>query len=156
MKPIRTFLQEDGSRRYQVLAPDFIAEREDYPHYEKDRFASMEVNLKKGDVLFDVGTETGWQSAIYARFVGAENMCLFEHVPELWPTIKQVWDANSLPLPLATYCGFVSNRTTQAYRPLGGPWPDEAVTGEPLTDFSTWSTMSCSDERPWNSFTSRR
>src|SRR5579859_2107197 len=107
MKVLQTFLQEDGSYRYSINAPDFIADREERPHYEKDRFASMEANLHKGDILFDVGCELGWQSAIYARFVGPENMCLFEHVRELWPTIKEIWKMNGYEFPLTTSCSFV-------------------------------------------------
>ena len=146
-KLLRTFLQEDGSRRYQVWVPDFIADREDYPHYEKDRFLSMEMNLHQGDVLFDIGTETGWQSAIYARFVGGENMCLFEHVAELWPTIKQIWEANDLPRPKATYCGFVSNREAFSPHFWQGLWPVEAC-GSPLTDETTWSVIHSSTVGP--------
>jgi len=71
----------------------------------------MEENLKRGDVLFDIGVADGWLSAIYAQFVGAENLCLFEPSVDSWPNIRSIWEANSLPTPRATFCGFVSNKT---------------------------------------------
>jgi FkbM family methyltransferase len=112
VKELKTFLQQDGTYRYSIMAPDFVVDREERPHYEKDRFASMEANLKQGDVLFDVGAELGWQSAIYAKFVGPENMCLFEAHEELWPEIADTWGFNRYAYPKASVCGFVSNRTT--------------------------------------------
>jgi len=147
VKRLQTFLNEDGSYRYSIMAPDFVVDREERPHYEKDRFASMEANLKYGDILFDVGTELGWQSAIYATFVGPGNMCLFEHTPELWPTVKETWHANFLTPPFRTYCGFVSNRTFGL--PTTGIylWPDKAEK-EALKDFSTWSKIHADSSGP--------
>jgi hypothetical protein len=60
--------------RYTVKMPEHIADPVNWEHWEKERCLSMETNLRKGDILFDIGSETGWASAIYARFVGPENM----------------------------------------------------------------------------------
>lgn len=143
MKELQTFLMEDGTRRYTVKVPDFIAEHEDFPHWEKDRLFSMEQNLKRGDVLFDVGSELGWQSAIYAKFVGAGNLCLFEPAAELWPTIREIWAANQLRVPKTTFCGLVSNRTMDENAPATVHeyyWPDPAF-GEALKSYDNWAAI---------------
>lgn len=136
MKELKTYLQEDGTFRHSIMAPDFVTDREERPHYEKDRFSSMEANLKYGDVLFDVGTELGWQSAIYAKFVGPENMCLFEPHEELWPTIEHTWALNLYALPKAAVCSFVSNR--RVGQPSVCAWPKLGV---PLQNFDTWAEI---------------
>ena len=98
---------------YTVKVPHFIEEKHFRDQWEKERFQSMEMNLKPGDVLFDVGAEQGQMSAIYARFVGGgENMVLFEPVPQVWPNIKATWEANGLMTPRATYCGLVGTEST--------------------------------------------
>lgn len=128
MKKLKTFLQPDGTYRYQINAPAWVVDREERPHYEKDRFASMEANLKRGDVLFDVGAELGWQSCIYAQFVGPENMILIERVMEFWPTIKDTWEANFDVKPKATFPGFASFRTRASFEPdsFRDSWPHVA------------------------------
>lgn len=140
MKLLQTFLQEDGTKRYRINVPNFIAEHEDFDHFEKDRFLSMEKNLRKGDILFDVGTELGWQSAIYSGFVGPENMCLFEPDDKLWPTIKELWGMNQLSDPLSCYAGLVSDRY---HGHLDLPlrcWP-KWVNGKPLEQYSNWAAV---------------
>lgn len=141
MKELRTFLQEDGTRRYTVKVPDFIAEHEDFPHWEKDRLLSMEMNLKQGDVLFDVGAELGWQSAIYAQFVGAQNMCLFEPAAELWSTIQSIWLANELDKPRTTCCALVSNRSAGHYHVKSCWWPEEVAMHAPLQSYDNWAAI---------------
>ena len=90
-----------------------------FNYHEPERCLSMEETLKKGDVLFDLGSLDGWLSALYSQFVGAENMCLFEPAPDAWPNIKAIWEENHLPTPRHTFCGFVSNKTI-----LHPPEPD--------------------------------
>lgn len=97
------------NQRYNVVVPDHIADWDAPSEWERARFLSMEKHLKKGDVLYDVGAEQGWQSAIYAQFVGGENMVLIEPSPEFWPNIRKTWEANKLPVPLATLVGFASS-----------------------------------------------
>jgi FkbM family methyltransferase len=80
-------------------------------NYEPERCRSMEKHLKKGDCLFDIGVSDGWISVIYAQFVGAENMCMFEPTWQVWPNIKGIWDANGLAQPRAAFYGFVSDKT---------------------------------------------
>lgn len=138
MKQLKTFLQPDGTYRYVINAPDWVVDREERPHYEKDRFASMEANLKYGDVLFDVGAELGWQSVIYAKFVGPEHVVLIERVPEFWPTIREIWEENFKQRPYACFCGFASDRTTEyVLDPSANGWA-VALLGKPMVDFSRW------------------
>lgn len=136
MKNLETFLQPDGTYRYSIKAPDWVVDREDRPHYEKDRFASMEANLKKGDVLFDVGSELGWQAAIYAQFVDPENMCLFEPHAEFWPVIRETWQLNKYAAPRVAYCGFVNHFSDEDGQVVRG-WPPQSEI--PLADvLSSW------------------
>jgi FkbM family methyltransferase len=121
------------------MAPDFVVDREERPHYEKDRFLSMETNLKRGDVLFDVGSELGWQSSIFAKFVGPENMCLFEPHAELWPTIWNIWAMNGYNHVKLACQAFVSDRSTDAFYsmnsfPPASSWPA-------ITNFDDWEKI---------------
>jgi len=140
MRELRTFLNEDGTKRYRVRVPDFIFEHEPYDHWEKDRLLSMDMNLGLKDVLFDVGTELGWQSAIYAGFVGPHNICLFEPDAKLWPTIREVWGANHLPIPGACCTALASNRTVgePVITRLG--WPDAAYQ-RALVSYDNWAAV---------------
>jgi FkbM family methyltransferase len=140
VKELRTFLNEDGTRRYRVAVPDFIADREDFPHWEKDRLLSMDMNLAPRDVLFDVGAELGWQSAIYAGFVAPCHIHLFEPAAELWPTIRAIWDANHLPVPGATCAALVSNRTWGEPVIARWGWPDVAYRPA-LTGYDNWAAI---------------
>jgi FkbM family methyltransferase len=90
----------------------------------------MEKHLKRGQVLFDIGVSDGWVSAIYAKFVGPENMCLFEPSSAAWANIKADWDANHLKLPKRTFWGFVGD-TTQLV-------PTELMAGESLEHKNGW------------------
>jgi FkbM family methyltransferase len=138
LKELKTFLQEDGSYRYTVRAPDFVVDREERPNYEKDRFASMEANLRPGDLLFDVGAELGWQSAIFARFVGPKYMALFEPHEKLWPVIREIWALNCYDDPWATYCGFVGDRGAAV--PESSPWPLSSLFMG-MTNFNQWDSI---------------
>src|SRR5437899_6606044 len=110
--PLRTtteFVNRLVNEKYFVRVP---AWQRMTPDYEPVRTDSMAAHLQQGDVLFDIGVSDGWLSAIYAQFVGAENMVLFEPAPNTWPTIKAIWEENQLPKPLDTFCGLVGDRST--------------------------------------------
>ena len=113
--------------RYKVKIPKFLADYHNWwGWWEKARFSSMEENLKPGDILFDVGAEVGWISAIYAQFVGAENMVLFEPVPENWKNLRTTWEQNGLSLPRLTACGLLSNEEKLSFVCNDRAWPEEA------------------------------
>lgn len=116
--------------RYRVRIPKFLADAHAWwGSWERERFASMEENLRRGDVLFDVGAETGWQSAIYARFVGAENMVLVEPCAELWPHVKAAWEENRLHVPAATCWSFMDDGDIVNAEVLVEEWPVPANAG---------------------------
>ena len=121
--------------RYKVKIPKFLADYNQWwGDWEKERFRSMEENLKRGDILFDVGAEIGWQSAIYAQFVGAENMCLFEPCPELWPSIKSTWEMNGLSIPKLCTVGFLSDAGQMTNSWWNNGWPPEGREEKLLTN----------------------
>src|ERR1700687_3651750 len=142
------FLLESGAHRYSVMVPAFMADPAhfSYDHNEKDRFVSMEANLKRGDILFDIGAELGWMSSIFATFVGPENVCLFESVPELWPNLKSIWEANSLGIPRSTCRAFVSRKTTEPII-FQSSWPPESG-ALPVEDLSRWSAIHANPQSP--------
>lgn len=87
--------------------PDSVADWDAITHWERERLASMEAHLKPGMVLYDVGTEHGWLSAVYGGFVGYENMVLIEPSPEFWPNIRKIWEHNEFTWPTAMVQGFI-------------------------------------------------
>jgi FkbM family methyltransferase len=105
--------QPNGTWLYKLLLPSFLAKWDVFAVWEKERFASMQQHLKKGDVLLDIGTEVGWCNIIYAQMVGPENMVLMEPTKVFWPNIKATWEKNFPDIdPLACYNGLISNKTT--------------------------------------------
>ncbi len=116
--------------KYHVQMPKFLADEGRWDNWECARFESMESLLKKGDVLFDVGAETGAMSAIYAQFIGPENIVLFEPNPDNWQNIKATWDVMGFYGPKWMYCGLVGDGhlVPQGYRG-SMVWPPSAATG---------------------------
>lgn len=110
--------------RYNVIVPDHIADWDAPSEWERQRFLSMEKHLKKGDILYDIGAEQGWQSAIYAQFVGGENMVLIEPDAAAWPNIRQTWEANNLDNPKAVFVGCFGDETD--IKEWTSAWPDVA------------------------------
>jgi FkbM family methyltransferase len=117
--------------RYELIVPDAIADWDAPSDWEKTRFASMEANLEPGMVLFDIGTEHGWIAAIYAMFVGPENMVLVEPEPTMWPNIRRTWDANRYAHPKGCLQALLGTRGSPIIHAKGaGPqlhnigWPD--------------------------------
>ena len=105
--------------------PDNVADWDAIHNWERERLASMEEHLKPGMVLYDIGAEHGWLSAIYGTFVGHENMVLVEPSPFFWPNIRMVWDGNLFKHPAAAHCSYAGAE------PNGTPgsgigWPSES------------------------------
>lgn len=118
----------DSQWEYKVWMPDWLAEWDVYGDWEVERFNSMRDNLKQGDVLFDIGAELGWQSIIYAQFVGPENMVLIEPSAKMWPNIKATWYKNfPKQKPLACFVGLISDETSNLVTTLDpGVFPEQA------------------------------
>lgn len=100
---------------YKIIMPDWLAEWDVYGDWEVERMDSMRDNLKKGEVLFDIGTEVGWLNIIYAQFVDPENMVLIEPTAEFWPNIMNTWQHNFNVPPLGCYYGLFSDQTTSEF-----------------------------------------
>lgn len=115
--------------------------------WESCRFRSMQRHLKYGDVLFDIGAEHGWISAILAReFVGAENVVLFEPSPEFWVDIRKTWLYNGLADPLGCWPGFVGSESSVAPEALHRAallhhWPVAADVEAPECDGLAYKSL---------------
>lgn len=105
----------DSQWEYEITVPDWLAAWDVFGDWEVARFDSMRDNLQNGDVLFDIGAEIGWQSVIYAKMVGPENIVLVEPSGDLWPNIMGTWYNNFLQAPLACYYGLFSGKTTSKF-----------------------------------------
>lgn len=116
------FVEKAFNGKYPVRVPSYMLESTYcaaglFDRYETEHLESMAEHLKLSDVLFDIGAETGWLSALYGRhFVAPSNLCLFEPSDVQWPTIKAIWEANGLATPRATYLGFVADKDHTAVR----------------------------------------
>lgn len=95
-----------------------------FDEWERERVRSMQQNLGKSDILFDVGAEMGWLSVIYGQIVGPRNMVLIEPTAQFWPNIEALWHKNFDAEPLGTYRGLVSDTTTS--KDISKEWPPEA------------------------------
>lgn len=111
---------------YEVELPEPLASLDIFDYWEVERTHNMRDNLKKGDILFDIGSENGFQSAIYAKYmVGGENIVLFEPESSYWPGLRAIWQHNNLPDPKGCFAGFASNKTSKGKKIRKG-WPKES------------------------------
>lgn len=122
---------EEAEWLYELWLNEPLASWDVFAVWERERIESMRTHLKKGDILFDIGTESGWCNLIYALMVGPENMVLIEPTPEFWPNIKALWEKNYPGIrPLACLSALVSDKTTNAYSPSvilpKNMWPRES------------------------------
>lgn len=128
---MEVWVEREINQKYKVQMPDWLAAWDAWSEWERKRFEHMEARLKKGDILFDVGSESGGISCVYASFVGGENMVLFEGTAEFWPNLMAMWEKNGLPDPLACVNALVSNRVQRA------------------EENPTWSGLESEGDRPW-------
>jgi FkbM family methyltransferase len=127
-------IHEDGPEdqhpwEFELVLPEPLASWDVFAIWEVERTRSMRDNLKRGDVLFDIGAEHGWLSAVYARFTGAENLVLFEPTPEFWPNIMSTFEHNGLPTPKACVWALVGSENGTLPSIALNDWPEEAKTG---------------------------
>lgn len=107
---------------WTYILPDSIADWDAPSHWERERLASMQAHLKPGMVLYDVGTEHGWLSAVYGSFTGHGNMVLVEPSPEMWINIRKTWAANDFDDPIACFQAFCGATDSTKIAPAFG-WP---------------------------------
>lgn len=104
--------------------PDSVANWDAISHWERERLASMERWLQPGMVLYDIGTEHGWLSAVYGSFCGHGSMVLVEPSPEFWPNIRLTWQHNGFTGPLGCYVAFAGEQLDG--EPFSDVWPAES------------------------------
>lgn len=101
-----------GRADWTLWLPEHRAARPEMDWWEKPRLESMWHNLRPGDVLFDIGTEEGDLSALFARWVASEDefvdggIVLVEPNPMVWPNVKAIFEHNDIAAPLACFVGF--------------------------------------------------
>jgi len=121
------FVSKIVNRKYPVRVPEYLDLHQWWDDWETARFDSMEKNLKKGMLFFDVGAFDGWQDVIISRFVGGgRNMVLIEPVEENWANIRATWEDNLVELPYATCYGFMaadSDQSMDATEIVRHGWP---------------------------------
>lgn len=117
--------------RWKLLLPEHRHHRDSWPWWEKARLASMYANLMRGDLVFDIGTEEGDLTALYAMWTGV-GPAMFEPNPRVWPNVRVIFEANQLPLPTACWVGFVGaeardasgeNAYSEKHYAPEGEWP---------------------------------
>lgn len=117
--------------RWTLRLPAYRAIRYEHEQsWEKERIASMALNLGPGDVLFDVGAESGDMSALFTTWLGDRGgIVLIEPNPKAWPGIRFIWEANALRQPLANFVAFCAAAPASAPaddvggQPPAGEWP---------------------------------
>lgn len=107
--------------RWELNLPDHRADRPEWPWWERERLAAMWAHIRRGDVVWDIGAESGDLSALYATW-GAQ-LVLCEPSPKMWPSIRAIWEANDLPLPLAMWPGFMGDPDDGSALVTTGAWP---------------------------------
>ncbi len=117
------YLRQGESLNYDhiIFLPEPLASWDVYDYWERERVRSMQDNLTKKDILFDVGAESGWMSIVFAKFC---KVFLIEPTKEFWPNIYQTWKKNIKDQPIGCYSGLMSDRTDEKKNHLFS-WPDE-------------------------------
>lgn len=115
---------------HETWVVDNVADNIPVDKWERARSMSMQVNLHRGEVLYDIGTEHGALSAFYARhIVGGDAMVLVEPTPEMWRNIASTWAANDLNAPAAMVHAFAGAQIDGMPVIRTGAWPTPAHFG---------------------------
>lgn len=110
--------------RWGLMLPDHRADMPQWPWWEKERLQAMWSHIRHGDVVWDIGAESGDLSALFASW-GA-TMVLAEPSAKMWPSIRQCFQANHLPDPVAFWPGFVGNPDFGGFGYVSNDWPEWA------------------------------
>ncbi len=106
---------------YELELPVPLADWDVFDYWERERVISMRDNLNEEDILFDVGAESGWMSAVFVKFC---NIFLIEPMKEFWPNIYETWKANTEKEPVGCYLGLMGNETDDGLEDFS--WPKES------------------------------
>lgn len=101
---------EEHEYMLKMNFPKKLAQWDVWDYWEKERFFSMMLNVKPGDIFFDIGAEFGAISAMIQKYL-RPRMVLFEPTREFFDSIKLIWEMNNLEEPEAIFHGFVSDKT---------------------------------------------
>jgi FkbM family methyltransferase len=116
------------NRKYHLRLPDHIADWDATSGWEWERFASIEATLERDDVLYDIGTEHGAITAVYAQWCATTVLC--EPTPEFWGNIRLTWEENHLPMPAACWAGLVGRDSVGEGGLTMDGWPQSSQVGE--------------------------
>jgi FkbM family methyltransferase len=113
--------------RWILSLPPHRAERPQWvTGWEVARLDSMFRNIVPGDVVYDIGTEEGDMSALFAFWAGMREghggIVLFEPNPRVWPNVRAIWQANGLPTPEMCFVGFAGDEDRHL-QTMSDPWP---------------------------------
>jgi FkbM family methyltransferase len=93
--------------------------------WEQPRLLELErlIKAKKNPVVFYIGAYKGDMAALLATW-GA-RMVLVESTAAFWGEIKETWELNNLPVPLACFSGLISNETKNlTTKDIRKSWPE--------------------------------
>ena len=151
---VRWVEQEAAPWGARIRVPHYVTKWDGWRTWETLRFKSLDQHLRAGDLLFDIGAECGWQSAVLAQLVGPGNMVLFEPDAVVWPCIRNIWRHSGLAQPRAMFQGLVADMVNGAWR--SGEdyknWPNVAfkpvITGHDDSSFfyRTYRSLADPDE----------
>lgn len=115
------YLRQGESLNYdhEIYLPEPLASWDVFDYWEVERVRSMEANLDKSDILFDVGAEHGWMSVVFAKFC---QVFLIEPTKEFWPNIYQTWCKNRAEQPVGTFQGLLGAKSDNGVV-LESLWP---------------------------------
>lgn len=107
---------EEAKWEMTLVLPEPLASWDVFSYWESERYISMKKHLRANDILFDIGSEHGWLSIVYASLVKPENIVLIEPERLFWPNIKATWEKNYPGMkPKGFYDGLFSDKTTEQF-----------------------------------------
>lgn len=101
---------ETSEYDHELLLPTPLADWDVFDYWERARTESIINNVRKDDILYDVGAEHGWLSVVLAGYC---DLFIIEPTPEFWGNIYQTWVKNVPHLPLGSFAGLVGDYTNK-------------------------------------------
>ena len=99
------------NNKWYLNLPDHKAKRGNWDDWEYKRISEMRKEIKKGDVIFDIGAEEGDMSALFAKWIDKGVIVLIEPSELLFPCIKQTFDGNNIKAEVWSFAGFIANQS---------------------------------------------
>jgi FkbM family methyltransferase len=130
--------------RWRLDLPAHRAKREEWPWFEAARLSAIHHRVRelgeavRSPVVYDIGSECGDFAALCASW-GCQ-VVMAEPNPRAWPSARWAFAANRLGAPLATWEGFIGDKTTVEPGDEDSlePWP-ECANGEIVGDFGQYA-----------------